>query len=352
VEGKIAAWWQELLGTEQVSPDDDFFDLGGHSLVALRLFSKIRKTYHLDLALATLFEARTVRQLSALIRASNSPARALSKAWSPLVPIQPNGSKPPLFLVHGVGGTVLFYNDLVTCLGHDQPVYGFQSPFVSLEHKSQETLEELASAYIDAMRGVSLRGRYALGGASMGGVIAFEMARQLDAMGKKPDLLLLFDTSIAGSDQRLTTAAQASRHWQNLRRDGVSYLVEKLNARVRFLFMRPIYALVPKVKASACRCCKLLGLPLSTPLRTFQLQQLHFKVLEAYTPKPYAGKITLIRATDFEVTVGTLRNPTLGWDKFADGGLAIHDVPGAHTSMFREPNVTVLAATLKTILPA
>ncbi len=112
IEATLTAWWQELLGVEQVGLDDDFFDLGGHSLIGVRLFARIKKAYRADLELAVLFEARTVRQLSALIAQTQQPAPATQKTWSTLVPIQPNGSKIPLFCVHAVGGDVIFYEQL------------------------------------------------------------------------------------------------------------------------------------------------------------------------------------------------------------------------------------------------
>ena len=108
IEGTLAASWQDLLGVEQVGLDDDFFALGGHSLVGVRLFAKVKKTYRVDLELAVLFEARTVRQLAEVIRKSRQPGRAEEKTWPSLVPIQPNGSRIPFFCVHAAGGDVFF----------------------------------------------------------------------------------------------------------------------------------------------------------------------------------------------------------------------------------------------------
>lgn len=142
IEPTIAAWWRELLGTEHVALDDDFFDLGGHSLIAVRLFSKIKKVYCLDLGLATLFEARTIRQLAALVRGSRTLVRTKTKTRSALVPIQPKGSKTPLFLAHALGSSVLFYSTLAKYVGSDQPVYGVQSWFAERSRTPRESLED------------------------------------------------------------------------------------------------------------------------------------------------------------------------------------------------------------------
>ena len=140
------------MGIERIELDDDFFDLGGHSLIAVRLFSKIKKTYHVDLGLAAIFEARTIRKLAALIRNSSSPVGIQDKAWSALVPIQPNGSRTPLFLVHALGPSVLFYEELAKSLPPDQPVYGLQSPLTSPKQPRPERVEDLAGIYLEEIQ--------------------------------------------------------------------------------------------------------------------------------------------------------------------------------------------------------
>jgi len=343
LEATMAAWWRELLGAEHVGLEDDFFDLGGHSLIAVRLFSKIKKAYHLDLALTTLFEARTIRQLVALIRASNSPVRTEAKAWSALIPIQPNGSRTPLFLVHGLGSSVLFYKELTEYLGPDQPVYALQSPFASQGQTPPESIEEMASSYLKEVQGFLPEGPYLLGGASMGGLIALEMSQQLYAQGRKPDLLLLFDTYVPGCDQRVALEDQVSQHWQNLRRHGGTYLLGIAKRKSgNFLYY---------CRTLIFRCYRSAGRPLSTELRDVQVQEDHRRVLQRYKVQPYPGKVTLMRALDFKPSVSTRRDPTLGWEKLAGGGLEIHDVPGSHTSLYKEPNVGTLAETLNAILP-
>jgi thioesterase domain-containing protein/acyl carrier protein len=375
VESVLAVWWQELLGTETVGLDDDFFDLGGHSLVAVRMFSKIKKTFQQDLSLSTLFEARTIRQLAALIRAagtsqvsevpprseantirqrlgvnpkSKKPANTHAKPWSALVPIQPNGSRIPLFCFHALGPSLLFYRRLSVLLGPDQPFYALQSPLESQHQVVDRSIEELASIYIKELETSFPDGPYVLGGASLGGLIALEVCQQLHARGKKAALLVLFDTTVPGSDQLVTAKEQMFSHWQKLRNQGLVYLLQRFVSKSGYWRFR----LSRSAQAGVCSFYKLLGRSLPASLRYIQVEEAHKRALGRYVVQPYSGKITLMRAADVEGTVGTRRNPTLGWEPLAGGGLVIHDVPGTHISMFEEPNVRILAETLKAILPS
>ena len=348
IESVIAEWWQELLGVEKAGLDDDFFDLGGHSLVGVRLFAKIKKTYQVDLDLAALFEARTIRQLAGVIRKSQRPATAEVKTWSALVPIQPNGSRVPIFCVHALGPSLLFYRQLATYLGPDQPFYALQSPLESQVQTRQPSLEELASIYIKELQNFFPEGPYLLGGASLGGFIALEMSQQLYAQGKKTGLLILFDAEIPESNYRVTTKDQISRHWQNVRNQGAVYLLQRAVSKSEYYWSRLLHS----AQAVGCSCYRLVGRSLPAGLRYFQVEEAHKQALERYTVQLYPGKITLLRAADVPETVGTRRNPTLGWEILAGGGLEIHDVPGGHISMFEEPNVRILAETLKAILPS
>jgi acyl transferase domain-containing protein/thioesterase domain-containing protein/acyl carrier protein len=346
VESVLAEWWQELLGVEKVGLDDDFFDLGGHSLVGVRLFAKIKKTYQVDLDLAALFEARTIHQLAGVIRKLKQPASAEAKTWSALVPIQPNGSRIPIFCVHALGPSLLFYRQLAAYLGPDQPFYALQSPLESQAQTREPSIEELASIYLKELQTFFPEGPYFLGGASLGGLIALEMCQQLNPQGKKPGLLILFDAAVPGCDHHVAAKVQLSRHWQNVRNEGPIYLLQRAVSKSEYWWFR----LHRKAQAVGSSCYQLLGRSLPAGLRYFQVEESHKRALGRYTVKFYPGKITLLRAADVPDTVGTRRNTTLGWETLAGGGLEIHDVPGGHTSMFEEPNVRALADKLKAIL--
>jgi acyl transferase domain-containing protein/thioesterase domain-containing protein len=349
IEATLASWWQELLGVEQVSLDDDFFALGGHSLIGVRLFAKIKKAWQVDLELSVLFEARTVRQLAALIGKSQQPAAAERKSWSTLVPIQPNGPRIPLFCVHAVGGDVLFYEQLAKALGPEQPFYAFRSALLNRDDQRETSVEELASIYVREMKEFFPQGPYLIGGASYGGLVAFEMAKQLHAQGAEPAMLLMFDTSVPGSEQPIKPIHRASTFWRNLRSQGLPYLTGKARVKLDYYGEK----LWRRARVMACAGYRLAGRRLPVGLRYFEIDEAHRRALERYVFLPYPGKITLMRASDRGPEVlGKREDPDLGWGSLAGGGLDRIDVPTRHMFMLFEPYVGTFAEMLKTILPS
>jgi acyl transferase domain-containing protein/thioesterase domain-containing protein/acyl carrier protein len=348
VEGTLASWWQDLLGVEQVGLDDDFFALGGHSLVGVRLFAKIKKTWQVDLELAVLFEARTVRQLADVVAKQKQTAGADEKIHSSLRAIQPNGSRIPLFCVHAVGGDVLFYEQLAKVLGPDQPFYAFQSPLITRPDMRETSMEELAATYIKEMRAFYPQGPYLLGGASYGGLVAYEMSQQLLAQGVEPGLLVMFDTAITGHEKRVEPRDRVLTFWQKLRKEGVPYLARKAEVKSKYWWEK----LQRSFQIAAGACYRLAGRPLPLGLHYVEVEEAHWRALRGYTFRPYAGKITLMRAVDRGPEVlGKREDPTLGWGSLAEGGLEIHDVPTGHMSMLFAPNVETFAEMLKEVLP-
>ncbi len=347
VERALAAWWQHLLGVEHVGLDDDFFALGGHSLVGVRLFAKIKKAWQVDLELAVLFEARTVRQLAEVVRKSNQPAASAPKNWTTLVPIQPNGSRTPLFCVHAVGGDVIFYEQLARALGPDQPFYAFQSPLVSKTETRRISIEELASTYVREMRSFFPQGPYLIGGASFGGLVAFEMAKQLYAQGAEPRLLVLFDTSIPGNERRVDARDRAAGLLNGLRKQGASYLTKKAAVKREYWGDK----MLRRFRLMACASHRLVHRPLPVRLHYFQVEEAHKQALTRYSFHPYGGKITLMRAVDRGPEVlGKREDPTLGWAPLAEGGLEIHDVETGHMSMLFDPYVELFVQQFKPLL--
>ena len=347
VEAVLAAWWQELLGVEQVELDDDFFALGGHSLAGVRLFSKIRKTYGADLELAILFEARTVRKLSAAIRKRKGASKAEMKKWSSLVPIQPNGSRIPIFCVHAIGGDVIFYQQLARALGTDQPFYAFQSPLVSREDARETSIEELASTYVRDLVSFFPQGPYLIGGASFGGLVAFEMAKQLHALGVEPSLLVLFDTAVPGNERQVDARNQIARFWDGLRSQGAAYLGKKVLVKRKYWGDN----LLRRMQLLACACYRLAGRRLPLSLHYFHVGEAHKQAQERYALRPYAGKITLMRAVvRGPESLSKLEDSTLGWGKLAGGGLEIHDVDTGHMFMLFEPYVGKFVEQLNPLL--
>jgi thioesterase domain-containing protein/acyl carrier protein len=186
--GTLTAIWAKILDVPDVGVDDDFFDLGGNSVAAIRLMSQLRKRFEVELPIASLFEAPTIRQLAASIR-SRDAARP-----SPLSTIQSGADARPLFLVHPIGGSVLCYGELARQLGFGQPVYGLSAIGLHEFVVPQDDIAEMAATYLNAILQKFPDGSFRLAGWSMGGVIAYEMAGQLRSQGFTPAPVLLIDS--------------------------------------------------------------------------------------------------------------------------------------------------------------
>jgi FkbM family methyltransferase len=209
-EKALAEIFQRVLRMEKVGRHDSFFELGGHSLLAVRLRAAVRNRLNHDLSLVDIFQNPTIAKMAQRTELSAQDLRPQI-----LVPLQPLGSQTPFFCVHAVGGQVLSYSVLARQLGKERPFYGLQSPASDSAYGPLDTVEQMASAYIQEIRHVQPHGPYILGGWSMGGLVAFEMARQLQAAGEPIALLALFDTypptrnrAIADSDNPSVTLAR------------------------------------------------------------------------------------------------------------------------------------------------
>ncbi len=189
IRSQLTRIWQELLGLDSIALDQNYFDLGGDSALAVHLFTQIEKIFGVKLPLATLFEAPTIAELAQILSRETSPA-----GWSPLVAIQTAGSRPPFFCVHGAGGNVLIYRDLARRLGANQPFYGLQALGLDGSCQPLTRIEDMATLYLKQMREVQPHGPYFLGGYCSGGTIAFEIAQQILAQGERVALLAMFDT--------------------------------------------------------------------------------------------------------------------------------------------------------------
>lgn len=341
VEATLRGWWLELLGLQEVDLDDDFFELGGHSLIGVLLFSKIKKTYDLDLGLATLFEARTVRELAQLIRKTtdapqNQPAEP--KPWSPLVPIQPRGSRPPLYVISGLGGNVVKFHSLSFHLGEDQPIFGLLPRGLDGKDSYHTSVEDIAADYVKAIRAKQPKGPYRLIGYSFGGIVAFEVAQQIVAQGEEVSLLGLLDTLERHYGERIdesvgTGSGALKEHLKEIFAgpNGYGYLMKLLSARSF------------KIKYRVLRA---LGRPL--PKEIASIEEVNLHVAKDYRPKQYPGKLVLFRSMKRSVTDGS--DEMLGWGALAGLGVEVRDVPSTHFNMLQEPAVKALAEQLHACL--
>lgn len=366
IETTLAGFWAELLGVEQIGAEDSFFDLGGHSLIAVRLFAKIRKTYSVDFPISVLFEAPTIRKVAALIAvqggvteddgapddadATDSGARArTARRFTHLVPMHAGegGPRAPFFLVAGMFGNVLNLRHLAHLLGSDRPFYGLQARGLYGDEEPHGTIEAAATDYIAEMRQVQAEGPYMLGGFSGGGITAFEIARQLEAQGEEVISVILLDTPLPYRPP-LSRRDRIMLNWLNLKDEGVSYVSKWAKNRI------------------AWELQKRRG---DTGDAAEEGQQFHDAEIEAaflesvgkYEVTPWDGPLTMFRPplmARWEVAPGRLVDkdrhylfPDNDWTRFVPG-ISVQEVPGDHDSMVLEPNVRVLAARMKKVLEA
>ncbi len=329
-EESLAVTWAHILGMPRVGIHDNFFDLGGNSLLATQLCVAMEATVG-QLLPATLLEAPTIAALGALLRQSNRPP-----ALPTLVPLQPLGTRPPLFCVAYLGGSALGYRDLARLLGPQQPLYALQQPFDPHVDLAEQTIEDLAGAYLRAVRTVQPHGPYYLAGSSGGGVVAFEMARQLQALGEQVALLALFD-SLCPSDP-----AQPSSHRRLL--GYLQYYGRMATTRVRFhgivwttlpiqdrqAYLRQRLATVRRKLFP--RHAPDVALP-GTDVGHVAARRVAagHVIIRAYAPRLYAGRVILFWSSDNLLGRLGAADPRLGWRRVAQGGLEIHYLPGSHS---------------------
>jgi thioesterase domain-containing protein len=351
-EQRLAALWQELLGVESVGVQDGFFDLGGHSLIAVRLFARIRKIWGIDLPLATLFAAPTLEALAAEVRSrlgvtfevagaapATSPAPQARSGWSPLVAIRKNGSRQPFFCVHGAGGNLLNFRDFAERLSPEQPVYGLEARGVDGQLPPATSIEEMADLYLEAVRMRQPHGPYLLGGYSGGGVIALEMARKLAAAGEQTANVVLLDTFHPSTTPRKVGWRD---HRESLSQHGLRYLWMAGSGAVT---RRTTWARQNRQLQE----CLTRGEPVPHELREWHITTTFIDALRRHLPSPYTGRVTMFRADEIANVYAHI-GPRLGWDESVLPQLDVIRVPGGHDSLVREPNVRVLAAGLEDLL--
>lgn len=338
--------WQELLGVAAIGLDQNFFDLGGDSSLAVRMFSEIEKVFGVKLPLATLYEAPTIEELARVLHGGVS-----ASGWSPLVAIQPEGSRPPLFCFHGAGGNVLIYRDLSRHLGLDQPFYGLQAQGLDGSRPPLTTIEEMAALYVKEIRRSQPHGPYFLGGYCGGGTIAYEAAQHLQADGERVALLALFDT-MNWSKIPITLWSKGTYACQRLMFHAASFLSLDFGDQSKFL-REKIEILRSRVPVWRGILLSKFGRnpssAASTSLVLGRIWQTNDLACWNYVPKPYAGAVTDFRPS---AQYRIFNKPDVKWDRLAHGGQEVIVLPVNPASMLVEPFVEQLAVALRQSMDA
>lgn len=352
IERTLAGFWESLLGVSQIGVDDSFFDLGGHSLIAVRLFAQISRAYDVEFPISVLFEAPTVAKCADLIAArcgimaDDSEPQEPPKVHTHLVTLhQGSGSaKTPFFLVAGMFGNVLNLRHLALMIGQDRPVYGFQARGLIGDDDPHTTIEAAARAYIDELRQVQPHGPYLLGGFSGGGITAYDMVRQLEAEGEEVALLAMLDTPLPVRPA-LNKQDKMLIKLQELRSKGFAYLGEWAGNRLRWE--------IEKRRGGAAQ----INAGHTTPeFNNDKIEAAFRTAVETYDLKPWDGPLLLLRPPldrHWNVSAGQWVSAAReyvfddnDWTRWAPKTRVI-EVPGDHDSMVLIPNVSVLADQLK-----
>lgn len=349
-EKALAEIWESLLNNGKIGIHDDFFEAGGHSMVAVTMVRRIEKEFGVRLPLATLFERNTIHRLAEQIDEG-----AQDVQWRSLVPIRAEGRKKPLFLVHGMGLNVLLYTTVVNHLDPDQPVYGLQAKGLSGNEEPLKTIEEIAAYYISEIMTVDPEGPYALAGFSFGGRIAYEMARQLTAMGKQVGFLGLLDTTADNFYRELPGLKRLQKQILHVIRYLVwnlySFLTNEHESKTSFL-KRRWRGLLQKISGLDYRPRKedlvSVGASHELPKYLKRVHRLNRLADRKYIVKPYSGSVHLFKAR--KQTFYIADPETYGWDQVAGGGVFIHEIPGEHSNTFAPPNDKFFAAVLQKTL--
>ncbi|MBP2639081.1 MAG: tycC2 [Firmicutes bacterium] len=321
-ERTMAELWERILDRRPIGIQDGFFDLGGHSLLGMRLMADIEKTFGERLPVSLLFTADTIEKLCRQLFITKETFS------SRLVPIQVKGANPPLFCVHAIDGEVISYRNLAMYLGEEQPLYGLVYDFQSVDPAEDLDIDSLAARYIREIQKVQPNGPYYLIGYSLGGMIAYEMAQQLRQAGYAVDFLALIDTANPERHKQGTTpttvklAHRIGKFWAKSVQDRKTYLIGKLRKAWSFI-----------------------GPERNATLRIRKIKKELKKAHRQYIPAPYPGRLTLFRALDREKNALS-QDRTMGWEGLIAGGITVCESPSTHGEMINRKNIGHLADNL------
>jgi len=342
-ERDLAQIWERLLDIRPISVTASFFDLGGDSLAAARLFADLERLRGHAIPLATLFATPTIEGLASVLDAGGSRI-----TWSSLVPIQPSGIKPPLFFVHGAEGNVLLYRELANCLGKDFPVYGLQAQGLDGQSDPLDSIERMASRYLQEILNINQKGPFLLGGYCMGGAVALEIAQRLQYMGKDVRFMAMIETyNVFSAESRKPFYLDNLNRLENLVYHAQNTLSAGHAGNREFIYQKYTVArrrMFSRTSIVAASLANVIGLHKSLKYHHLRIDRVNDRALEKYVPKPYAGKITLFRPkthyTGYE-------DDRFGWGDIARKGVDVHKLNVYPRGMLVQPYVKLLAEELK-----
>lgn len=334
----LANLWKELLKLDKVSRHDDFFRLGGISLMAVQMASRLRKVLGKPIAVRDLFIEPTIAGFARTLDSQTRPGH-----HSNLVPVRRTGSKRPLFLVHPLGGEVQYVRDLAAAIDPQVPLYGLAASGLAAGEKPLLEVPAMAAHYLAAIRQVQPRGPYRIGGWSAGGLIAYEMARQLQSSGEQLEFLGIIDTSARLEQQ----APEVLSEGQFL----MSWLPEQHEPEVLRQLTELASADAVEEMLAFCMAQRLLPEELPQNVDATMLRS-HVAVahaihiaISAYVSLPAPLHVTLFTASGQERT-----DPLLGWGALLETPVSVTALPGTHDTLVRAPHVSALGQAISRAL--
>ena len=404
LETHLVQLWEKLLNTNQVGIHNNFFGLGGDSLTGAICIYQLQDAMSETISIAAIFEAPTIFELARYLEQKHyaGVARLLGTPIpisavveeavhsTTLVPIQPKGSKPPLFCIHPAGGIVFPYYTLASYLGKDQPLYGIQDPSLYNTQSAAKSIEAMATGYVEALKSVQPEGPYHFLGWSVGGVVAYEMAQQLSQQGQPVALLIILDTSAPVPARALQPQPSLSG-WLTQITSWIKELpdyIQKIGSAIKPIatYVRSgLFLLTASAKQSGrpasekptivellgwagldtwrtrmlreaevantvSQDASLLLVEMPAVRRILKLVREHIQLVRRYSAKSYRGRITLFRAVRPDRTEQRGRDHTMGWGGIAEGGVDVHSIQANHVALLAKPHVEILAQELRACL--
>ncbi|MFD2169209.1 amino acid adenylation domain-containing protein [Tumebacillus lipolyticus] len=334
LEMQLVRIWEAVLGRSNIGVADNFFELGGHSLLALQMLREIEVRLEQRLSLTDLIRSGTIEQLASLLRKGESPNRV-----TPLLTLRASGARTPIFFVHPIGGHAICYLELAKALGDDQPVYAFQSPGLEGECEPLDRVEDFAARYVQAMQEVQPYGPYCVGGWSFGGVVAIEMARQLEQAGEEVESVILIDSQLREDKSEMDELAMfahdlASRYGKQISSEKLAQynMLQTEGERLRFLLEQ---------------LAELELIPAEYKLEQIKpwiaVFRANLRALRRYSPKGYDRPVMLFRA---DSSMSRERREHNGWEAVLTN-IGTVEVRATHHSIIRAPQVQHIAELLQ-----
>jgi len=345
-EIELLQLWKTVLGLEKICTTEDFFELGGHSLLAVGLMTQIQQQFGKKISVTALFQNATIEELAALIDGKKEKENT---NWTSLIPVKSKGRKPPIYLIHGGGLHVLFYQALSQHLDENQPVYALQAHGLNGKNEPFNRIEDMAGHYIKEILDQNPDGPYCLAGYSLGGLITYEMTRQLRAMGKTVNLVAMFDAvakyNWEGND--------ATAKWKKA--------MKKANFNMKLMMRDPIKTAKYKAEVLKMQRHHLKGEINVAHGQTADkpddnqggnagrvVYEKSMEAFENYVLEPMEVRVDLFKAKE---QMFFLHDPELyGWGHFAENGVAVHELEGNHMNMFSAENGESLGRMLQGVL--